>query len=218
MVLHVFDLDGFCSASPSLHPVYGEYVDFLIDGGEGKIINAAYGGELSGERGAADDVMTFSTAVENAKTGGIKTFDHMDVGQVFADECQAWVRISSSLLDLVDVLIIADDPEGYVAFDVQINFTSTADYTLNFRWSLITWAGEDGVSPSAALAGGSPDITAGVTAIYGWEGASQTWLRFFPTGVGVPGANDLSTLTLGQAYWTAVTVPDSIPWTVTTNR
>ena len=217
VVLHVVDRDGFCSASPSLHPVYGEYVEFLIDGGEGKIINAAYGGELSGERGAADDVMTFSTAVENAKTGGIKTFDHMDVGQVFADECQAWVRISSSLLDLVDVLIIADDPEGYVAFDVQINFTPTADYTLNFRWSLITWAGEDGVSPSAALAGGSPDITAGVTAIYGWEGASQTWLGFFPAGVGVPGANDLGTLTLGQAYWIAITGPDSITWTVTTN-
>jgi hypothetical protein len=64
---------------------------------------------------------------------------------------------------------------------------------------------------------GDPDITAMVTAIYGWEGNSQTWLGFFPAGVNVPGANDLSSLSLGSAYWVAITGPDSITWTVITD-
>jgi hypothetical protein len=219
VVLHVVDRDGFCAP---LYPgqishgsVLGEYVDFLIDGGEGKIVKSASGGTLSGERGAADDVQTFSTLLNNPAVSGIAEFPHLRDG--FVDECQAWVSISSSLLDTVDVLVVAHDPEGDVAFDELVNFTSTMDYTLTFRWSLITWAGENGISPSAALSGGSPDISDQVTAIYGWEGNTQDWLGFFPAGVNVPGANDLNSLVVGQAYWFAIKGPSSITWTVTTN-
>ena len=38
------------------------------------------------------------------------------------------------------------------------------------------------------------DIFDQVTAVYGWNQASQTWLGFFPAGVSVPGANDLTSL------------------------
>jgi hypothetical protein len=40
----------------------------------------------------------------------------------------------------------------------------------------------------------------------------QCWLGFFPAGVGVPGANDFTTLQNGTVYWFAVTVQTT--WTV----
>ena len=56
-----------------------------------------------------------------------------------------------------------------------------------------------------------------VTAIYGWNAAAQQWLGFFPAGVNVPGANDLTVLKTGEAYWIAITGPSSVTWTIATN-
>ena len=64
---------------------------------------------------------------------------------------------------------------------------------------------------------GGNDISASVTAIYGWDAAAQQWLGFFPSGVNVPGANDLTALKTGQAYWIAITGPSSVTWTIATN-
>ena len=132
------------------------------------------------------------------------------------------MKVSSSLLDLVNVFIVAYDDEGKIGFDELIDFTSSTTYSLTFRWSLITWIGADGISPSDALSGtganaGGDDIMAMVTAVYGWEQASQTWLGFFPAGLNVPGANDLTILTLGNAYWIAITAPGPVTWTVITD-
>ena len=98
-------------------------------------------------------------------------------------------------------------------------------YTLSFRWSLITWAGADAIPVSDALKGtgasgknpGGNDISASVTAIYGWNAAAQQWLGYFPSGVNVPGANDLTSLKTGDAYWIAITGPSSVTWTIATN-
>ncbi|MGB4862362.1 MAG: hypothetical protein WBO97_07880, partial [Tepidiformaceae bacterium] len=110
-------------------------------------------------------------------------------------------------------------------FDKIIDLTNTTSYTLNFRWSLITWAGADAITVNDAIKGtgtsganpGGNDISASVTAIYGWEASTQQWLGFFPSGVNVPGANDLTSLKTGQAYWIAITGPSSVTWTIASN-
>ena len=238
VVFHAVDRDGFCSTSPanpvygkpvSLHPVLTalddnlfpdplELVDFPIDGGEGKFVAFSHPGQLSGEQGSVKGVPTFSTLLNDPAKGGVKEFATLNGS---TDECQAWVKVSSSLLDLVNVFIVAYDDEGVIGFDELIDFTSSTQYSLTFRWSLITWIGADGISPTDALSGtganaGGDNIMAQVTAVYGWAQASQTWLGFFPAGLDVPGANDLTTLTLDNAYWIAITAPGPVPWTVIT--
>jgi len=115
----------------------------------------------------------------------------------------------------------AHDDEGDIGFDRIIDFSSTDTYQLTFRWSLITWFGKDNISPSDALKGtvgtGANDIFDEVTAVYGWNQSSQTWLGFFPAGVSVPGANDLTALDNGSAYWIAIKGPDPVTWTIGTN-
>ena len=148
----------------------------------------------------------------------IKEFAPLNGG---ADECQAWIRVSNSLLGILNLMATAHDDEGDIGFDRIIDFSSTASYELTFRWSLITWAGKDGISPTDALKGtvgtGANNIFDQVTAIYGWNQASQTWLGFFPAGVNVPGANDLVKLKQGSPYWIAIKGPSSVTWTYATN-
>ena len=121
-----------------------------------------------------------------------------------------------------DLLFALLADEGKLGFDRIVDFTDEITYTLNFRWSLITWAGADGISPTDALSGtgandGGTNILSEVTAVYGWQQQSQSWLSFFPDGVGVPGANDLTGLEEGAAYWIAIKGPNSITWTVVTD-
>jgi hypothetical protein len=221
-----------------------ETVDFLIDSGEGIIIATsgnpvvvntpfateaapAAAGLPSGERGNVIGVPTYSVADETAALTGKKTFPLSPLaaaGQT--DECQAWIKVSNSLLGQTNVLVIAHDDlgEGNIGFDKVIDLTSTMSYTLNFRWSLITWQGADNIPVGDALKGGAGtknpagnDISASVTAVYGWDAAAQQWLAYFPSGVNVPGANNLTALDLGSAYWVAITGPGSVTWTVSTN-
>lgn len=71
-------------------------------------------------------------------------------------------------------------------------------------------------SPAAALngAGGAAGITSQVTAMYGWDATTQTWQAFFPSGAGVPGANNLAALRAGAAYWVAIAGPGPVLWTI----
>lgn len=58
--------------------------------------------------------------------------------------------------------------------------------------------GQDRITPAEALSqpGGE-----GITAIYSWLASERRWLGYFPNGVDVPGANDLTELRSGTAYW-----------------
>jgi hypothetical protein len=226
IVIHILDRDGACqptvATSPagrvSLHPVLNEDIEWLIDSDEGgRFVDAAKKGSIAVTNEDAD-TLTYTTALTETALGHKK----FPVLHDSAVECQSWVKVSNSLLGRTNVFIIAHDPEGNIGFDVILDFTDTIEYTLNFRWSLITWAGADGISPSDALSGtganaGGTNILAEVTAMYGWQQASQSWLSFFPDGVGVPGANDLTALTEGAAYWIAIRGPNSITWTVVTD-
>jgi hypothetical protein len=196
-----------------------ETVDFLIDSGEGIIVGTSGSGTINDGKQFAEGVRTFSTFLNNPASSGIIEFDPLIPGAT--DECQAWIKVSNSLLGILNVLSTAHDDEGNIGFDRIVDFSSTASYTLTFRWSLITWAGQDGISPSDALRGtvgeDSNDIIDEVTAVYGWNQSSQTWLAFFPAGVSVPGANDLTALVTGDAYWIAIKGPDPVTWTIATD-
>ena len=232
IVFHALDRDGFCAqtlpGSVSLHPVLSswdalwtvgandpiESVDFLIDSGEGIIVGQSGGGSINDGKQFGIGVPTFFTGTSTTD----RDFRRLN-GSI--EECQAWIRVSNSLLGILNVLATAHDDEGDIGFDRIIDFSSSASYQLTFRWSLITWAGKNGISPSDALKGtvgtGANNIFDKVTAVYGWNQASQTWLGFFPAGVSVPGANDLTALTNGSAYWIAIKGPDGVTWTIGTN-
>lgn len=128
----------------------------------------------------------------------------LEDGQVYSVVVVARNVAGSSLPSAPAFVSIDDKPE-------------TAQYSLLFRWNLVSWAGADGIPVADALAGtgansAGNDITSSVVAVYGWSGASQRWLAYFPTGVNVPGANDLHTLSQGQPYW--VSVSGNVTWTV----
>jgi hypothetical protein len=239
IVFHALDRDGFCwfdksKGTRSLHPVLSsldddatigtndpvESVDFLIDAGQGIIVDRSGGAlNVDGNRQFATGVPTFSTAINSA----LKEFPFSPLAAAGAtDECQAWVKVSNSLLGIVNFLVVAHDDEGDIGFDRVVDLQMTATYTLNFRWSLITWNGADNIAVADALAGtgandAGNDISGEVTAVYGWDQAAQDWLGFFPSGVSVPGANDLTNLKQGSAYWIAIKAPGPVTWTYATN-
>lgn len=253
IVFHAMDRDGFCSAGTTgavlLHSVLtsedakydfssllaryngdpNENVDFLIDSGEGIIIGSSSGAgtpPINDGKQFATGVTTYSWAANNPAVTGILEFDLSPLAEAGAtDECQAWIKVSNSLLGVLNVLTIAHDDEGNIGFDRVIDLTNTHSYSLSFRWSLITWIGADAISVNDAITGtgdagknpGGNDISASVTAIYGWDAAAQQWLGFFPSGVNVPGANDLTSLSTGDAYWIAITGPSSVTWTIASN-
>ncbi|NUQ56109.1 MAG: hypothetical protein HUU14_09515 [Dehalococcoidia bacterium] len=239
VVFHAMDRDGFCyntlSVAELLHPVLTdadndgfngnpyETVDFMIDSGEGIILTTSAGTSSSSQytKQFAEGVPTFSTYVNDPAVTGVKEFPLSSLAATGAvDECQAWIKVSNSLLGILDILVIAHDDEGDVGFDKIIDLQSTMSYSLSFRWTLITWAGADGIATADALkgSGGSTnDITSSVTAVYGWDAAAQAWLGYFPSAVPVPGANDLTKLNEGDAYWIAITGPGSVTWTIATN-
>jgi hypothetical protein len=226
-----------------------ENVDFLIDAGEGIINNSSttqtpsFGNPAGFGLGTSPNFTSPNLAgLEPGFNDGrqfayeIPTYDYATLAAQKAagatgitifppingstNECQAWIRVSNTLLGILNVLVIAHDDEGDIGFDRIVDFQNEAEYELTFRWSLITWAGEDGISPADALEGNDPpttDITDEVTAIYGWDQDAQEWLGYFPAGVGVPGANDLTELELGAAYWVAIEGPDNVTWTIATN-
>lgn len=215
-VFHALDRDGFCkppTGAVSLHPVINMPVDFVIEAGEGLIIETSNRDTTPGRSKTA--VPTFSTAVNAGSANPVRSFPPLVEG--LADECQAWVKISQSIPGPLRVLVtVPGEDGGKVGFIADLARTTTVDVDLEFRWNLVTWSGEDGVSPAAALAGagGAADITSKVTAIYGWDAATQTWQAFFPSGAGVPGANNLTVLKAGTAYWVAIAGPSLVRWSI----
>lgn len=94
---------------------------------------------------------------------------------------------------------------------------TTVTYTLRFRWTLIAWLGEDGITVTQALAGtggSTTNITGQVSAIYRWNATTQRWEANFPTGGNIPGANDFTTLSYGAGYFIAITTSGTVTWVV----
>ncbi len=214
VVFHALDRGGLCDparvpGAVSLHPVLNLPVEFVIESGDGAIIATSSLTAIPPNPRAVSGVRTFSTAKNAAAGSPIRAFAPLAAG--VTDECQAWIQVAQSIPGPLRVLVTVQSDEGTLRWVADLDTRRTAAATLNFRWSLITWAGADGVKPAEALASGGSAKEA-VTAIYGWAAASQTWLAFFPAAAAVPGANDLATLKAGTAYWVAVRGPGGATW------
>ena len=102
------------------------------------------------------------------------------------------------------------------------NFTNTTAaqtyvYTLYFRWTLISWNGQDGISISTALSGsgaGTNNIANLVTAVWLFDPSTQAYKGWFPTGAGIPGAVDITTFRKGSVYWVAINTSSNVSWTI----
>jgi len=119
-------------------------------------------------------------------------------------------------------------PLGTTADTAADNFTygtgATTTYTLFFRWTLIVWSGKDGANIQSTLAGQeTPDnpqtnnVSGIVTAVFHYNNPQQRFEAWFPGGVGVPGANDISTFEVGEPYWIAISQSGQATWTVLTD-
>lgn len=96
--------------------------------------------------------------------------------------------------------------------------TTTFTYTLYFRWTPIEWKGAEGMSIQTALSGsasGANNILSSVTAVWYFDPAVQSFKGWFPSGVGIPGAVDITTFHHGGVYWIAISGPGSLSWTIT---
>lgn len=116
VVAHLKDRDGFCNAI-SFNNTLGVIVDFKIDGGGGIIVAAndrpstinsdtkkfavATSFDTENDLGAAMNATLVRTVVEN-------------------DECQAWIKISNSLLSPTDVFVTFAAPPSPVPGNVRI--------------------------------------------------------------------------------------------------
>ncbi len=234
VVFHAVDRDGFCDAAAfgavSLHPVLTDApndtmingatglpnpratLDVYIDSGDGVILDTS-DRPAAGAR-SVSGLHTFSTYDNANSATPIKAFPPLDPNAV--DECQAWVEVVSSLGQAGNVLMIFHDDTGDIGFDKIVNGpaatspatssdTTQASMMLSPGWSLVTWSGGDGVAPGAALNSAQSMAGGGaVTALYTWDAATVGWLAYFPGADGLPGANTLTALKTGQAYWVAV--------------
>ena len=92
VVFHALDRDGFCNppaGAVSLHPVLGIPVDFVIEAGDGVIIQNSGGAASFGR--SATGVTAFSTAVNAVSASPIRSFAPLVQG--ITDECQAWIKV-----------------------------------------------------------------------------------------------------------------------------
>ena len=124
---------------------------------------------------------------------------------------------------IVDVLVTISLGTSTASASTKFTYTAatSAGYTLSFRWNLVTWGGTENMSVSAALEGReTPDnpattsVVGRVSAIFGWDGFASVWRAYFPSGGGVPGANDLAVLKRGSAYWIAISAGNNVPWNI----
>jgi hypothetical protein len=119
VVFHVTDRDGFCSGGDvnDLHPVLGERVDFRIDSTTGTIAPDVNGNSAEGPAASvAADLKSATTHTFDSAAAGNAT---IKMPTLVTGECQAWIHVSESLHNHVNVVVTAFDPEGTVTFDNQ---------------------------------------------------------------------------------------------------
>ncbi len=115
VVAHLKDRDGFCDAV-SYNNTLGVPVDFKIDAGDGIIV------------GAADRPFTIHDTRQFALATTFDTKDDaeapMNLGiakpVIAEDECQAWIKVSNSLLGRTNVLVTFPAPASQVPGPVRV--------------------------------------------------------------------------------------------------
>jgi len=195
VVAHVTDRYGVCDAIPPFN-VRGVSLKWEIDAGNGSIIEGQ--GQPApvdaGRRSA--HTTTFDTA-DTANEAIVKTV-------VAAGECQAWIKLTNSLLTPTNVRVtfpapLPLDEEGEIVLDVTVDFGAQVNKLLEAGWNLVT-AGRSG-SIRSAMSGNE----AKVSAIYTWDPVASNWKLFVPGGPAFLSAFDQ--FEAGRAYWVQVKQP-----------
>ena len=115
VVAHLKDRDGYCDAR-SLNNTLGVLVDFQIDAGDGIILEA---------QGAPSSIVpskraAVATTYDTKDEAGILI--HTDIAKtvVAEDECQAWIKVSNSLLTDTNVLVTFPVPPSPLPGNLRI--------------------------------------------------------------------------------------------------
>lgn len=204
VVAHLRDRDGFCDAI-NWNNTLGIPVEFLIDGGEGKILEVA--GEpsfLSGERQRAVGT-TFDILDDN----GNPINEHLAQPSLSDDECQAWIKIANSVQSFTNVMVTfpanpapipaevritslkCTAPESVTVTNLGSTTVSLAGFGINSRpsdildeWEHLGLIGLLGPGESKTFSGGPGATSAGWVfagdTVFGSPGdfASLTWNGF----------------------------------------
>ncbi|MCJ7510288.1 MAG: hypothetical protein MUP14_05330 [Dehalococcoidia bacterium] len=140
IIAHLIDRDGFCkdaveedptgadgvTFSPSLHPVQGEEIEFILNTEVGAIIDVSPGAIYSAPHtplGKASVVsldggviISPDEAVALAEDGRVLDYYDeargIDEGLVAREDCQAWVVIEHPSNEEPDITVLLHDPEG----------------------------------------------------------------------------------------------------------
>ena len=201
VVAHLRDRDGFCDAA-NFNNVLGVPVTFMIDAGDGVILEAA------------DRPYTISN---NRRFATATTFDTIDfLGNalntaiakpvLMEDECQAWILISNSLLGATNVMVTFPAPPSPLPGDVKLTGVqcgANESFTVtNMGSSLVSLAGFGLQSPGGVGIAQHLDLIGhlepGASATFpgGPNASGKGWLN---GGQGIMGgANDYVQLTWDQ--------------------
>ncbi|UCH87799.1 MAG: thrombospondin type 3 repeat-containing protein [Dehalococcoidia bacterium] len=211
IIAHLVDRDGYCKwdvdypdvvTSPSLNPVQGEEIEFILNSASGSIINVSANGAYTPPAphdprteatvtDAADGFINASrdnavALAEDARVlAGLEDEGLVDVGArevVDEEECQAWVLIEHPLGEDPDVSVRFNDPEGVILRHWP---PSVILVNLVQGWNDVCYVDDDATVEDAL-----DDVIDDVLAVYRFN-ADQTWDRHFPGQCDTP---DLCTL------------------------
>jgi len=239
IIAHLLDRDGYCkynvksdptaskgvTTSPSLNPVQGEEIEFILNTEVGSIIAVSPNGLYAPPQphdpltdasvtGLADGTMiNRSEAVALAEDE--RVLDYYDEARavVEEDECQAWIVIEHPLGEDPDVSVRFDDPEGVI-----LRHWPLSELLVNLVQG---WNDSCYVDDEAAVEDALDDVIDDVLAVYRYN-ADQTWDRNFPgqceddealcTFDTVNSYDQLFILMAASGTWTQLisAVPDSV--------
>jgi len=198
----LLDRDGFCKYkvganptaanavqfSPSLHPVQGEEIEFVLNSADGAIVDVSPYAEYNK---ATPHIPLDKANVTKLKDVGIisrdeavalaedgRVLDYYDEARgideelVDAEDCQAWIVIEHPLGVEPDVSIFLHDPEGVIT-----RHWPRADVTVPLvqNWNDSCYVGEEATVEDAMA-----DIIDNVLAIYRLADDHKTFEQYFP--------------------------------------
>jgi hypothetical protein len=202
IIAHLKDRDGFCkwdvdypdvTFSPSLNPVQGEEIEFILNTEIGSIIdvspNALYSAPhtplgTATVTGLEDGVIiNRRDAVAQAEDERVLAYYDEARAVVEDDECQAWVLIEHPVGEDPDVGVVFHDPEGVITRHWP---PSELNVSLVQGWNDSCYVG-----PEQPIEDAVADIAGDIVAIYRFRNEEQMWGRWFP---GHPGISTITTL------------------------
>jgi len=198
IIAHLVDRDGFCkykvksdptaskgvTFSPSLNPVQGEEIEFILNTEVGSIIDVSPNGLYSAPHvplgtasvtGLADGV-TINRSEAVALAEDERVLDYYDEARPVREdeECQAWVVIQHPLGEDPDVSVIFHDPEG----DVVLHWP-VAELIVGLvqGWNDVCYVDDD-----ADVEDAMADFIDDVLAVYLYDATDteDAWKAFFP--------------------------------------